>query len=116
MELSVVVDADDVSRHRVRHDDAVLRHEGERIGDLHLASFSDMVGLHPRLIAPRAHAEERNAVAVAGVHIGLNLEDEAGERRLIGLNHAHTCITRLRRRRPVDECIENIFNTEIVDA
>ena len=110
MKLPVVVNADDVSGHGVRHDDAILRHEGKRIGDLHLASFTDMVGLHPGLIAPGTHAEECNSVAVTGIHIGLDLEDEARERRLIGFNHAHAGIPGLGRRRPVDECIEDIFD------
>ena len=36
--------------------------------------------LHRRRVAAGAHAEERDAVAVLGVHVRLDLEHEAGER------------------------------------
>ena len=51
VQLSVVVDPDDVARDGVGHDDAVLRHEGERIGELHFAAFAHVVHLHALAVA-----------------------------------------------------------------
>jgi len=43
---------------------------------------------HAARIAARTQAHERDAIAVSRVHIGLDLEDEAGEFRLAGLHGA----------------------------
>jgi hypothetical protein len=72
--------------------------------------------LHARRVAARADAEEGDAVAVLRVHVGLDLEDEAGERRFGRLHHAHAAVARLRRRRPVDQRLQDLAHAEVVDA
>ena len=85
LQLAVVVDADDVAGDRVLARDALVGHEGQRVGELHLAPGAQVPDLHRRPVASRADAKERDAVAVPRVHVGLDLEDEAGERRLVRL-------------------------------
>ena len=41
---------------------------------------------HIARISAAANAQERDAVAVAGIHVGLNLEDEPGELGLVRLD------------------------------
>ena len=55
---------------------------GERLARAHLPE------LHAAPEAARAEAHEGDAVAVVRVHVGLHLEDEAGDARLVGLDGA----------------------------
>ena len=110
----MVVDADDVACNGVRHHDAVLSHEGQGVRDLHVAVLAHVEDLHALRIAARADAEERNAVAVTRVHVGLDLEDEARERRLGRFDLANAGITRLRRRSPLHESVKNVLHAEVV--
>ena len=128
----MVVDADDVAGHRVVAGDALIGHEGDGVGQLHLAAEAHVVHLHAGLVAPGAHAQEGNAVAVARVHVGLDLEHEAGEGRLGGRHPARTgvrssaarCVPArlpsgfagLRRRRPVEQGLQDFLHAEVVDT
>jgi hypothetical protein len=80
----VVVDADHVAGKRLGHDLAVRGHEGQRVGQLHFLAAAHMQRLHPGLEAARADAHESDAVAVLRIHVGLDLEHEAGELLLAG--------------------------------
>jgi hypothetical protein len=74
-----------------------------------------LLELHAALEAAGADAQEGDAVAVLGVHVGLDLEHEAGELRLVRLH--------LARRRPaaigagdrVDHRVEQALHAEVVD-
>jgi hypothetical protein len=55
---------------------------GDRLAGAH------QLGLHAALQLARADAHEGDAVAVVGVHVGLDLEDEAGHLRLGGMHMA----------------------------
>ena len=48
----------------------------------------------PLLVAARADAHERDAVAVRRIHVRLDLEDEAGERVLVRLDRARVVVAR----------------------
>ena len=60
---------------------ALAREEAVRPGHAHLAAQPRVVDGHVLLEDARADAHERDAVAVALVHVRLDLEDEAGEDR-----------------------------------
>ena len=95
---------------------ALVGHERHRVAELHLAAEAQVAHLHRRRVAARAHAEERDAVAVLRVHVRLDLEHEAGERRLGRLHDARAAVARLRRRRPVDQRLQDLLHAEVVDA
>ena len=75
----------------------------------------DDLELHAALEAARADAHERDAVAVRRVHVGLDLEDHAGELLLVGLDHALDRGAVARRRRQVDQRVEHLAHAEVVD-
>ncbi len=120
LQLAVVVDADDVAGDPVFLDHPFIGHESERIGELDVAAGTHVFHFHPRLVATRTDAEEGNAVTVLGVHVGLDLEHEAGERRFGRLHFAQLASGQagracLRRRRPGDERFEHFLHAEVVD-
>ena len=55
---------------------------------LHLLVQAHVRDAHAALVAPRAQAQEGDAIAMAGIHVGLDLENEAGQLRLGGLHRA----------------------------
>jgi hypothetical protein len=61
-----------------------------------------------------ADADKGNAIAVLGVHIGLDLEDEAGEFGLVRLHFAADGGARQGGRRDVDDGIQQRLHTEVV--
>ena len=75
-----------------------------------------MLHLHTALELAGAHAQEGDAVAVLGVHIGLDLEHEAGELAFGGRDFAHGGVAQLRRRRPVDQRVQDFAHAEVVDG
>ena len=87
-----VDDADDVAGEGLVEHDAVVAEDLVRVGERERLAAARVRHLHPALEAPRCDAQERDAVAVARVHVRLDLEDEAGER---GVDRAR----RVRRRR-----------------
>ena len=113
---AVVVDADHVARERLCGDLAVAGHEGQRVGQLHLLAAAHVEGLHAGLEAARAHPHEGHAVAVLRVHVGLDLEDEAGQLVLGRLHLATGGLARLRRRCVFDEKVQQWLHAEVVDA
>ena len=112
---AVVVQADDVAGIGLLHRRAVAGHEGQRIGHAHFLAQARMVEAHARRIAPRAHAHEGDAVAVARIHVRLDLEHEAGELRLVRLHHALARRARLRRRRIAREAAQQFLDAEVAD-
>ena len=70
---------------------------------------------HAALEHAGADAHEGDAVAVRGVHVGLHLEHEPGERRLQRARAAIPSDPRRRRRGKVDDGIEQQAYTEVGD-
>ena len=75
-----------------------------------------MPDLHAALEAPGAHAQKGDAVAVGRVHVGLDLEHEAGKRAFAGRDGAQRRVARARRGRPVDQRIQDLAHAEVVDG
>ena len=112
---AVVVDADHVARPGLRHDLAIARHEGERVGELVFLAAAHVEGLHAGLETARADAHEGDAVAVLRIHVGLDLEHEAGELVLVRVDLARGGGARARRGRMLDEEIQQQLHAEVVD-
>jgi hypothetical protein len=71
--------------------------------------------LHPRLVTAGTNAEERDPVAVPRIHVGLDLEHEAGERGLAGCDDPAAAVAGLWRRCPVDQRLQDFLHAEVVD-
>ena len=82
----MVGDADDVAGIGLLGQLAVRGEEQD--GAVHAQLFTGVLDLqlHAALEGARGHAEHGDAVAVVGVHIGLDLEDEAGDLCIAGLD------------------------------
>jgi hypothetical protein len=89
LHIAVVRQADDVAGVSLFHLLARRRHEGHHRRHLHFAAQTQVLDLHAALETARAHAQEGDAVAVRRVHIGLDLEHEAGERLFGRIDGAH---------------------------
>ena len=84
----MIVQADDVARIGFPRLHAVGGHEGQCVGHTHFFVEAHVVQAHAALILAGAQAHEGNAIAVARIHIRLNLEDEPRERLLQGIHRA----------------------------
>ena len=74
-----------------------------------------MLQAHPAFEPPRTDTQKSDTVTVRRVHIRLNLENETGKSRFRRLHIPHRGMTSQRRLRPVQKCIQNFPDTEIVD-
>ena len=88
VDRSMVVQADDVAGERLLGTLAVRRHEGQRVGDADLLAEAHVPEAHAARVAARADPHEGDTVPVGRVHVGLDLEDEAGQRPLRRLDLA----------------------------
>ena len=64
----------------------------------------------------RAHFHKGYTAAVVGVHIGVNLENEAGESFLLWLHSALLSLCWARRWRDAHEAVEQLLHTEGVEC
>ena len=85
---AVVGDADHVAGKGLVGGDAAAGEEELRRRQAHRLAGAHQLGLHAALQLARADAHEGDAVAVVGVHVGLDLEDEGAHLRLGRLDHA----------------------------
>jgi hypothetical protein len=76
----------------------------------------DVVEPHALRVAAGADAHERDAVAMARIHVGLDLEDEAAQLLLERVDLAGGGVARQRRRRVLHERPEQLRDAEIVDG
>ena len=75
----MVWNADDVAGERLVERFALLRKEEDRRRDVHRLLLAHIEQLHAALEFARAQPHERDPVAVVRVHVGLHLEDKAGD-------------------------------------
>src|SRR6201984_3582710 len=80
----VVGNADDVAGPGLLGEVALAGEEKHRRLHRHQAAGADVLKLHAALKAPRGEPYKGDAVAVLRVDIGLHLEDETGNLRLVG--------------------------------
>ncbi|MNF59915.1 hypothetical protein D3C84_415170 [compost metagenome] len=110
---AVVVQADDVAGVGLLQHLALAGEEGQRVGDLQVLLDPHVAHLHALLVLARADAHEGDAVAVFRVHVRLDLEHEAGELLLGGLDNAFVGGAGQRFRRPVDDAVEHLVDAEV---
>ena len=111
-----VEQADDVAGVGVFHGLALVGHELLRLLELDRLVGAAVPDGHALGEHARADAHERQPVAVGGVHVRLNLEDEAGEVRVGRLHGAHIALVRGGRGGVFEEAGEERLHAEVGDG
>ena len=111
---AVVGNADDVAGPRLVDDLALAGEEQDRRIDRQHLAGAHLRQLHAAAEPAAAQPQEGDAVAVVGVHVGLDLEHEARDLGLGRLDGARLGRLRTRRRRPGGQRIEKLAHAEIV--
>ncbi len=109
----MVVQADDIARPGLFHVGAVRRHEGQGVRNLDILVDTHVAHLHVLFVLAGANTQEGDAVTVFRVHVGLDLEHEAGEALIVGRDFAGIGIARLGRRGIFDEAVEHLAHAEV---
>ena len=115
LEVARIVQADDVARVGEVDDRFLFGHEGRRRGELELLAAAYVQVVMVALERPGADFQEGDAVAVVGIHVGVDLEHEARHLRLGGLHGAGRGGRRARRGGDADEAFEQFAHAEVVD-
>ena len=111
---AVVRDADDVAGEGLVGDGAVAGEEELRRREADRLAGAHELRLHAARQPPRADAHEGDAVAMVRVHVGLDLEDEAGHAVLVRRDEARVGRLRPRRRREFGERVDEVADAEIL--
>ena len=115
LEVPRVVQTHDVARIGEVDHRLFLGHEGRRGGEFQLLAAAYVEVVPIPFERAGTDLQERDAVAVVGVHVGVDLEDEA-RHLLLGRLHAPRLGLRgARRGGDVDETFEQLAHAEIVD-
>ena len=110
----VIGDADDVARFRGVGQLAVLREEQDRRMDRDRLAEAARRQLHAAFERARNLPHEGDPVAVIGVHIGLDLEDEAGDFIALRPDRILACGLWTRRRREFRDRLDQFGDAEIL--
>ena len=105
--------AHDVARERLVEHRALLAEDLVREVQRQRAPGAGVVDPHPALEASRADPDERHAVAVARVHVGLDLEHERGEVLVDGTQGAVVDRPRQRRGRELAQRVQQQPDAEV---
>src|SRR6185437_1486089 len=116
VDRAVVVEADDVAGVGLLRMLPLRRHEGQRIRHPHFLAEPRMIEPHAARVLARAQPQERDAVAMPRVHVGLDLEHEPRQRLL---QRRHQPLARLAR--PGARCVrgegrEELLHAEVADG
>ncbi len=115
LEVAGVVQTHDVARPcRVDHR-LLLGHESRGRRELHLLAAAHVQVVAIALERARADLHEGDAVAVVGVHVGVDLEDEARHLRLPGLHGTRLGGRRTRRGSDAHEALQELAHAEVID-
>ena len=114
LQHAVVGDADDVARPRLVDDLAIAGEEQDGRVDRQDLAGAHLRELHAAAELAAAQPQEGDAVAVVGVHVGLDLEDEARDLGFGGLDRPRLGRLRARRRRPGGQRVQKLAHAEIV--
>ena len=114
LEVPRVVQTHDVARIGEVDHRLFLGHEGRRGGEFQLLAAAYVEVVPIPFERAGTDLQERDAVAVVGVHVGVDLEDEAGHFRLRRLHLPGFGRRRARRRGDAHEAFEQFAHAEIV--
>lgn len=115
LEVARVVQAHDVARIGEVDDRLLLGHEGRRRREFELLAAAHMQVVFVAFERARTYFEECDAVAVVGIHVGVDLEDEARHFGFRRLHDAGFGRGRARRGGYAHEAFEQLAHAEVVD-
>src|SRR5690606_1459462 len=84
-----------------------------RIGYLDILADTNVAHLHVALVLAGTDAQKSDTVAVFRIHVGVDLEHEAGETAIVGNDLTGVGFSRLRCRREFDETVEHLAYAEV---
>ena len=113
-EFVVADDADDVAGEGFVDGLAFVGEEFVGAGEADFFPGARVVGDHVAFESAGDDAEEGDAVAMAGVHVGLDFEDEAGEGRVVGGDRLAVDVAGSRRGGVLEEPVEQQLDAEVV--
>ncbi len=116
LEVAGVVEADYVAREGLVHHFFFGGHEAGWVGKLHLTALAYVQVVRVALESAGADAQEGDPVAVARVHIGVNLEDEAGELVFVGQYLALLRWAGARLGGDLHEAVQQLLHAKVVDG
>ena len=108
--------AQDVARVGLVHDQALPPEEHVRVVQLDLLASAHVQGVHAALEVAGDDAGEGHPVPVGLVHVGLDLEDEGGERGVHLDGAASGQGPGVGRRSHVEELVQELRDAEVVDG
>src|SRR5215471_12126220 len=106
--------SDDVAREGFVHGFAIATKEFVRAGEAQFSAGAGMDDIHIALKLARANAHKGKTIAMFGIHVGLDLEDESGETSLIRRDHLVPGKTGLRVGSPLEERIQKQLHAKII--
>ena len=115
LEVARVVQAHDVARIGEVDDRLLLGHEGRRRREFELLAAAHVQVVFVAFERARTYFEECDAVAVVGIHVGVDLEDEARHFGFRRLHDAGFGRGRARRGGYAHEAFEQLAHAEVVD-
>jgi len=110
------VDPDNIPGEGLRHIVPVLGHENGGVGQGDLFSDPVVNHFHPPFEFAGADPDKRDPVAMGRVHIGLDFKRETWKGFFVGRHFTGDGHARTRRRCHFDKCIQQFFDTEIIDG
>src|SRR5437868_5631226 len=110
----MVRDADDVAWPGLIDDLALLSEKEDGVVHADHLAGAGLLQLHAAPKPPGTEAQERHAVAMVRVHIGLDFEDEAGDLVFRGLDLPRLRLLRPRRRRKATQRLKQAPHAEIL--
>ena len=108
-----IKDTDDVSGIGLVHDLPLICHHLGGLGKLHLPAALNVVHLHARIELTGADAHEGHTVAMPGIHVGLDLEDEGREALLHRIHDALIGLPGQGRQCHPQEVLQEGLHTEV---
>ena len=115
-EVACVWQTHNVARESLVDDALLVGHEGCGARELEFFAEADMLVGLIAFEMTRADLDESYAVAVVGVHVGMDLKDEARELWFIGHNVSLLGMAGLRLWRNFEETVEQLTDTEVVEC
>ena len=116
LEVSRIVQTDDIAREGLVDHRLLLSHKGRRRGELQLLTRAHMQVILIALEAARDDLHKGDAVAVVGVHVGMDLKDETGHLLLHGVHRTRLGRCGSRRGGDADEALQQLPDTEVIDS
>ena len=115
-EVTSIIKTHDVAWISLVQDRFLLCHESRGVGELQLTALAHMEVVLVTLETARHHTHKCNTIAMVGVHVGVNLENEARKLLLRRLDAAFHRVTTDRRRRNLYEAVQQLLHTEVIQG